>query len=226
MYNGKTAVVTGAASGLGEIIAKLLRDEGFAVRPFDKVYGDDVRNPVSLEELARCDVLVNAAGVNGINWLDDVTYEEWDEILGVNVSGMFRVTQRVAPLLRESRGVVLNIVSDASTKPMRCSAAYNASKGAAAILTKQLARELAPDGVTVFGVSPNKLAGTGMSQKIDGEVCRTRGWTTEQARDYQLAGLLNGEETDPYRCAEFCAWLLADRERARPFAGCDIPYGA
>ena len=108
---------------------------------------------------------------------------------------------------------------------MRCSAAYNASKGAALILTKQLARELAPD-ITVFSVSPNKLAGTGMSNSIDEQVVKTRGWTIEQAQEYQLKGLLTGEETDVETCAEFIAYLLSTKQRHKYLAGCDIPYGA
>jgi len=108
---------------------------------------------------------------------------------------------------------------------MRCSAAYNASKGAALILTKQLARELSPD-ITVFSISPNKLAGTGMSDSIDKQVCETRGWTLEEAQKYQLQGLLTGEETPVANLVNFISFLLATKGNHKYLTGCDIPYGA
>lgn len=222
---GKIAVVTGAGSGLGSAIVTALVRHGYTVVGYDLKYGDDVLAPNEETLPKRIDVLVNCAGVNKINWLNDVSQDEWDSVMDVNAKGIFLMTQACAARLRESRGTVLNIVSNAAHMPMRCSAAYNASKGAALILTKQLARELAPD-VTVFSVSPNKLAGTGMSNSIDQQVVATRGWTMEQAVKYQLAGLLIGEETCPETVAEFIGFLLSTKERHRYLAGCDIPYGA
>jgi len=145
--------------------------------------------------------------------------------ISVYAKGIFKMSQWALSSLGKTKGTIVNIVSNASHMPMRCSAAYNASKGAAHILTLQLARELSPD-VTVFGISPNKLAGTGMSRDIERQVCEQRGWTPEQAAKYQLAALLPGVETPPERVAEFIAFLLSDRERHRYLAGCVIPYGA
>lgn len=226
-------LITGGASGLGANLAAHLRRAGHEVMIYDVAVDPlfDVRHPerACLEQLldtaGGLDVLVNCAGVNRINWLQDVTDEEWDDVIDVNAKGIFKMTQACLPHLRASRGTVVNIVSNAAHMPMRCSAAYNASKGAALILTKQLARELIGDGITVFSVSPNKLKGTGMSDDIDQQVVKTRGWTMEEAQRYQLAGLLTGEETDPDACAEFIAFLLSSKERHKALAGCDIPYG-
>lgn len=225
--NVRYAVVTGHRSGLGRLIAKELEDRGYTVFGIDIAAGCSVTEPREewLAMLPQLDVLVNCAGVNKINWLPDVTEAEWDEVMGVNAKGIFLMSKLFEPLLRESRGTIVNIVSNAAHMPMRCSAAYNASKGAALILTKQLARELAP-AITVFSVSPNKLAGTGMSASIDEQVVRTRGWTHEQAQKYQLSGLLTGEETDPKLVAEFIGFLLSTKQRHKFLAGCDIPYGA
>jgi NAD(P)-dependent dehydrogenase (short-subunit alcohol dehydrogenase family) len=221
----RTAIVTGSGAGLGKLIAEELKAAGYDVLMYDRKIGFDVRRPPNLEHVKRLDILVNCAGVNRINWLENVKEEDWDEMMDTNAKGIFLMTQALLPALRKANGTVLNIVSNAATMPMRCSAAYNASKGAALILTKQLARELAPD-ITVFSVSPNKLAGTEMSDDIDRQVVETRGWTMEEAVKYQLQGLLAGEETDPARLAEFIGFLLSSKERHKYLTGCDIPYGA
>jgi NAD(P)-dependent dehydrogenase (short-subunit alcohol dehydrogenase family) len=216
-------LVTGSSSGLGAALVVALEACGHEVLQYDVANGQDVLLPaLSAPEI---DVLINCAGVNRINWLSDVTGDEWDHVMDTNVKGIFKMTQACLPLLKKSRGTVVNIVSNAAHMPMRCSAAYNASKGAALILTKQLARELIGDGITVFSVSPNKLRDTGMSRSIDEQVVATRGWTLEEAQKYQMAGLLTGEETDPAMCAEFISYLLSTKERHKYLAGCDMPYG-
>jgi len=215
-------LITGSGTGLGAALAEVL-SSCHTVYGYDLKSGCDVCAPSHLPQ--KLDVLINCAGVNRINWLQDVTDEDWDAMMDTNAKGIFKMTQACLPMLRESKGTVVNIVSNAARMPMRCSAAYNASKGAALILTKQLARELAPD-ITVFSVSPNKLRGTAMSNSIDEQVMKTRGWSREDAVNYQLNGLLTGEETDPRLVAEFIAFLLSSKERHKFLAGCDIPYGA
>lgn len=225
MNETPVAVVTGAASGLGALIAATLSGSGYCVCSRDLVWGHDVRQPETMDLPARIDVLVNCAGINRIAWLQDLSSATWDDVMATNAKGIMLMTQRCLPQLRASNGTVVNIVSNAATMPMRCSAAYNASKGAALILTKQLARELAP-AITVFSVSPNKLKGTGMSHDIDEQVMVTRGWSREHAVQYQLAGLLTGEETPPELVAEFIGFLLSSKRRHKFLTGCDIPYGA
>lgn len=218
-------LVTGGASGLGAALVDLLRADGHDVISYDIANGVDVVAPFQLGDLGTLDVLINCAGVNRINWLEQVTDDEWDLVMNTNVKGIFKMTQACLPMLRASKGTVVNIVSNAAHMPMRCSAAYNASKGAALILSKQLARELISDGITVFSVSPNKLRDTGMSNDIDRQVVATRGWSIEEAQRYQMAGLLTGQETDPVACAEFITFLLSTKQRHQALAGCDIPYG-
>jgi len=220
----KSALVTGSSNGLGALIYLALRDEGYRVFRYDMQDGLDVQKPNAVAIPEHLDVLVNCAGANLINWLEDATEEEWDTVMGVNAKGIFKMTQACLPKLRASKGTVLNIVSNAAHTPMRCSAAYNASKGAALILSRQLARELAPD-ITVFSVSPNKLVGTKMSKSIEEQVIKTRGWTAEQAHQYQIESLPAHEETDPRLVAEFIGFLLSTKQRHKFLAGCDIPYG-
>lgn len=223
----KNAIVTGASSGLGKAICVALTESSpdWNIIHWDRDNGFDVRHPSLVAIPSTLDLLINCAGINRIDWLPHVCETDWDDVMDVNAKGIFLMTQACLRPLQRARGTVLNIVSNAAHMPMRCSAAYNASKGAALILTKQLARELAPD-ITVFSVSPNKLAGTGMSDDIDRQVMKTRGWTREEAQAYQLKGLLTGQETDPAVCAEFIAFLLSSKERHKYLAGCDIPYGA
>ena len=222
-----TILVTGAASGLGAAISNALIADGHDVLRYDLAWGQDVLRPdAALVEGLPLDILVNCAGINRIDWLPNVTDADWDSVMDVNVKGIFKMVQAFAPRLIERGGTVLNIVSNAAAMPMRCSAAYNASKGAALILTKQLARELTSQGVTVFSVSPNKLSDTGMSRSIDAQVMRTRGWTMAEAQRYQLAGLLTGEETPPAAVAELIAFLLKSKARHKHLSGCDLPYGA
>jgi NAD(P)-dependent dehydrogenase (short-subunit alcohol dehydrogenase family) len=219
-------LITGTSNGLGAALATCLLAADHEVWAYDIQDDADVLKPGDQQLPEELDVLINCAGVNKINWLQDVTEQEWDEVMGVNVKGIFMMTQNLLPQLLASKGTVLNIVSNAAHMPMRCSAAYNASKGAALILTKQLARELTSQGVTVFSVSPNKLSGTAMSRSIDKQVVETRGWTMEQAQAYQLQGLLTGEETPPEAVAEFITFLLQDKAHHKYLSGCDIPYGA
>lgn len=232
-----TILVTGSSKGLGKAMVEALRRDGHTVIEFDIDQGYDVCAPdISSIEFMLCehgssvpklDVLINNAGVNIIDWLENFNEHDWDEVMGVNAKGIFMMTKAVLPMLVEAKGTVLNIVSNAAHMPMTCSLAYNASKGAAHIMTLQLARELTrKHGITVFGVAPNKLHGTGMSDSIDEQVVRTRGWTKEFAQEYQLKGLLAGEETPPEAVAEFIAYLLQDKEHHKYLTGCILPYGA
>lgn len=224
-------LVTGGRSGLGKAIVTALQRRGHDVWVYDKADGFDVIAPDlnylnGMADLGGCDVLVNCAGVNGIDYLEDVTDDLWDRVMDTNAKGIMKMSQACLPMLIKSKGTILNIVSNAATMPMTSSIAYNASKGAAKIMTAQMARELTRrHGITVFSVSPNKLSGTAMSDQIDQEVVRTRGWTMEEAKRYQVAGLLAGQETPTAVVAEFIAFLLGEKYRHQFLTGCDIPYG-
>ena len=218
-------LVTGSGSGLGAAIVDELELNGHEVVEYDHAQGCDVLNP-SVPD-GRLDCLINCAGVNEIDWLEYFTETQWDRVMGVNAKGIYMMTRACLPKLKASRGVVINIISNASHIPMTCSLAYNASKAAAEMMTRQLARELTKrDGITVFGISPNKLRGTGMSIDIEERVCKTRGWTREQAAAYQKQALVTGEETDPSSVAEFLVWLLSEKHRHIALSGCVLEYGA
>lgn len=223
-------IITGGSGGLGSHIMRRLKALDFSVIDWS-LPNIDISMPDevalhAIDVFDKIDILINCAGVNEINYLED-TFDDkdWDRVMDTNAKGIYLVTRALLEKLRG--GTVINILSNASHIPMTASIAYNASKGAAAIMTKQMARELGKThNITVFGISPNKLRGTGMSSYIDQRVQEVRGWSKEQAREYQLAALPAGEETDPDTLAEFIVFLLSSKQRHKYLAGCDIPYGA
>jgi NAD(P)-dependent dehydrogenase (short-subunit alcohol dehydrogenase family) len=183
-------------------------------------------------------VLINCAGINYIEWFDQADFSEFDKLMNLNVKAGLMLTHyligKKPPAVQSDHenwfrgtGAILNIVSNASHVAMTNSAFYNASKGAFHIATLALARELRKThGICVFGISPNKLSGTSMSEYIENRVPSLRGWTPEQAASYQLAALPSGEETDPIILAEFIGFLLSKPERHKYLTNTVIPYGA
>lgn len=231
-------VITGTASGLGRALAYRFHFTGHVVHGLDCHPGEDMWHTIpcdvsdaasvshAVRSIDKVDVLINNAGVNGIDYLEDLGESTWDRVMDTNAKGIYLVTRGLLRKLIESKGTVLNIVSNAAHVPMTASLAYNASKGAADIMTKQMARELTRrHGITVFGIAPNRLKDTGMSRQIDSRVTSVRGWTQEEAHKYQLQSLLTGEETPPDAVADFAWWLLSDRARNKYLTGCVIPYG-
>jgi len=220
-------LITGTGKGLGKAMKEELEKQGHSIIDYNLEDGNDVRTTKDLIMWENIDVLINNAGVNLIDWLENFEEDMWDKVMDTNAKGIYMMTKACLPSLIRRKGTILNIVSNAAHMPMTCSLAYNASKGAAHIMTLQLARELTKKhGITVFGIAPNKLKGTGMSDAIDDQVVKTRGWTKEYAQQYQINGLLTGEETPPQRLAEFVAFLLQSKEHHKYLTGCILPYGA
>jgi NAD(P)-dependent dehydrogenase (short-subunit alcohol dehydrogenase family) len=220
-------VVTGAASGLGAALESALGVDHVVWR-VDKKLGDDVTKPHLmhwLETVAEVDVLINCAGINSNQWFHEVTEAEFNQVMAVNAYAIVGMTQALLPQLTKSKGIIINIVSNAAHIPMTSSLAYNASKAAALMITRQMAHELTPKhGITVFSVSPNKLAGTEMSKAIEANVCQVRGWTPEYAAEYQKKALMHGLETPPEAVAEMIAHLI-NSGAAKFMSGCDVPVG-
>jgi NAD(P)-dependent dehydrogenase (short-subunit alcohol dehydrogenase family) len=220
-------LITGSSKGLGLALHNALKEQGHLIYDYDINDSADVRNPDFLDSIQELDILINNAGVNIIDWLENFTEDQWDKVMDTNAKGIFKMTQACLPMLIKSKGTIVNVVSNAAHMPMTCSLAYNASKAAAHIMTLQMARELTKKhGITVFGIAPNKLSGTGMSDSIDEQVVKTRGWSKEYAQEYQLNGLLTGKETPPKLLAEFVAYLLKDKQHHEYLTGCILPYGA
>ena len=158
---GKVAVVSGGASGIGEACCNLLAASGATVHVADRAAAPpiDVTDRAALERLAsglpKLDVLINAAGVLTENRpVDELPPEDFRRNFEVNVLGILNACQAFGPALRSARGAVVNLASQAALVSLPAQAAYTASKGAVAALTRSLAIDWAPAGVRVNAVAP------------------------------------------------------------------------
>jgi len=159
------ALVTGGTGRIGKAISERLRAEGWSVLAAGTADGDlaavePARALVArtVDDLGGLDLLVNAAAAGfEPRALDEVTEADWDAAFGATAKGSFFVTQASAPHLRESGGVVVMIEDVAAYQPWPAFAAHCAAKAAQAMLTRVLARALAPE-VRVCGVAPGPVA--------------------------------------------------------------------
>jgi pteridine reductase len=161
----KRALVAGGTGRVGRAIARRLRDDGWSVMAAGRAEGDlrtrdGARTVVdrALAELGGLDLVVHSAGAGFTPAaLGDVTEEAWDEALDVTAKGTFFLAQAAAPSLRASKGVLVIVEDVASYQAWTSFPAHSAAKAAQAMLTRVLARALAPD-VRVCGVAPGPVA--------------------------------------------------------------------
>jgi meso-butanediol dehydrogenase / (S,S)-butanediol dehydrogenase / diacetyl reductase len=225
--DGKVALVTGGASGIGAGIARILAAAGarVAVGDLDADAASavaelgvrlDVTDRVGVDqavtrvesELGPVDVLVNNAGVSSVTPFGQITDADWDRLMGVNLRGVLVVTQRVLPsMLDRRRGRIINISSMAGKEGLPNLAHYCATKFGVIGLTQALAKEVADRNVTVNAVCPGVVRtplwddpDTGILNQLDGE----NGWQAF------VSGIPLGRPQSAEDIGHACAFLACD----------------
>ena len=238
---GKVAIVTGAAGGFGEGIAKLFVAEGAKVLIAD-LDGDkaaqvaaglgpaarsvrcDVSQRADIDAAVKAcvdafgapDIVVNNAGTTHRNQsmlqVDEATF---DRVFAVNVKSIYYMTLAVVPLMRERKsGSIINIGSTAGIRPRPGLAWYNASKGAVNLLSKSMAAELGPDNIRVNAVCP-VMGATGLIEQFLGTA------DTPEARARIVAGIPLGRMSTPEDVAQATLYLASDAGRF--ITGVELP---
>ena len=196
----RTAVVTGAARGIGRAIALALAREGCRIVLVDREPSHEVEQVINKDRGGRCidvvtdvsdarevqsmvdraveafggiDILVNNAGIIHRGEFAELTLEDWNRVLSVNLGGTFNCCHFVVlHMIRQGRGKIINITSVAGIiGDVTASPAYGTSKGAINTFTKSLARQLARFGITVNAVAPHAI-----------ETDMSRQWSDEKRR--------------------------------------------
>ena len=238
---GKVALITGAAGGFGEGIARLFVAEGARVMIADldaaraRTVADEL-GPLALAiacdvsqaadvnaAVAACvaafgppDIVVNNAGTTHRNQpmleVDEATF---DRVFNVNVKSIFHVTRAVVPLMRKrGGGSIINIGSTAGIRPRPGLTWYNASKGAVNLLSKSMAAELGPDNIRVNAICP-VMGATGLIEQFLGVP------DTPENRAKVIAGIPLGRMSTPQDIANAALWLACDASQF--ITGVELP---
>ena len=191
----KTVVITGASKGIGANMAIRFAEKGYNVvmnynnsvqsalilqRSLKEsgynviAYKANVKNRLEVDLMIKeaiyrfgsIDVLINNAGISNQSLITDLSEQDWNDIIGVNLTGVFNCTQAVLPhMINQNSGKIINISSMWGEVGASCEVAYSASKAGVIGFTKALAKEVGPSGITVNCITPG-LIETSMNQEL------------------------------------------------------------
>jgi NAD(P)-dependent dehydrogenase (short-subunit alcohol dehydrogenase family) len=190
LFYGKCFVISGAAGGVGAATARLLHGLGAKLAltdvnadrlqstalPLDALaLHGDIRSVAACEEIiarslaafGKIDGLINAAGIWVEGTSDTASEDDFNACIDVNLKGTFFLCSRAIPALTATKGAIVNISSDAGVIGNAGAAIYCASKGGVTVMTKALARELAPKGIRVNALCPSDIASPMLQAQAD-----------------------------------------------------------
>ena len=218
-FEGRVALVTGGASGIGAATLERLRAGGAEVHVFDLSLGDDVRDSAQLnaavERLPRLDVLVCCAGVTGDSLhTEDVSDEEWERVHAINLNGVFYANRAALPKMRAGGyGRIVNVASIAGKEGNPMAGAYSSSKAGVIALTKAVGKDVVGSGVLVNCIAPAVISTPMLGQM------------TQEHIDYMTARIPLARLGEPPEVAALICWLASEEMSFSTGACFDISGG-
>lgn len=180
-----------------------LKEEGIEIQIFkaDVSKREEVNKMIefALKKWNNIDVLINNAGIARLQMFQDVTEDDWNEVINTNLKSAFYTTQEVLPnMLHHKKGCIINISSIWGIVGASCESVYSVSKAGIDALTKSLAKELGPSHIRVNSIAPGVID-TDMNSLLDKKI-------KEEIKNETPLGKI-GKPIDVYKCAK---WLIED----------------
>jgi 3-oxoacyl-[acyl-carrier protein] reductase len=218
-FDGRVALVTGGASGIGAAAVERLRAGGADVHVFDLANGDDVRDSAQLnaavERLPRLDVLVCAAGVGGDSLhTEDVSDDEWNRVHAINLNGVFFANRAAIPKMKANGyGRIVNVASIAGKEGNPMAGAYSSSKAAVIGVTKSIGKDVADTGILVNCIAP-AVINTPILEQL-----------SQEHIDFMTSRIPLGRVGQPSEVAALICWLSSEEMSFSTGACFDISGG-
>jgi NAD(P)-dependent dehydrogenase (short-subunit alcohol dehydrogenase family) len=238
-FKGKTAIVTGGAKGIGKAVVLELAHQGANIVIADLdidnarqletqirgrgcsvliaktniAHKNEVNEMIrhTVDSFGRIDILVNSAGIISVAMLADMTEEEWDTVIEVNLKGTFLCCQAAAKqMMKQKSGKIISIASMAGKTGPLGEAAYAASKAGIIEFTKVLAKELGPYGINVNAVCPG-FTETEMAAKTFGELGFLQGSDAEGFKKHCISLVPLGRLGQPKDVADLILFLASEK---------------